>query len=131
MRKIFAVCAIALGIGCSDSTAPAASVAGVWTLQSLNGYSVPFVSQQSGGDLIELTSDVITADASGSFTQMTVMKYTSNGQVTIDSIPDSGTFAMTVDGPRFAFNSGSPPATGVIDGDTMTVRTDIVLIYKR
>jgi hypothetical protein len=131
MRKFLAICAILLAIGCGDSTSPAGSVAGTWTLQSVNGYPVPFVAPQGPGSAIELTSDVITADAAGAFTQMTVIKTTTNGQETTESIPDSGTYSISGNAVTFTFVSGSPPGTGILDGDTLTVTTDLVLVYRR
>jgi hypothetical protein len=130
MRKLLAICAMLLAAGCGDSTAPAGSVAGTWTLKTVNGFSVPFVSQQGGGNTIELTSDVITATASGSFTQMTVVKTTTGGQVTIDSIPDAGTYTISGHTVTFDFTSDSPSGSGVLDGNTLTVTTDITLVYK-
>jgi hypothetical protein len=131
MRKLVAVCAVMFAIACSDSTGPGAAVAGTWTLQSVNGFPVPYVAPQGGGNSIELTSDVITATSAGTFTQMTVTKTTTNGAVTIDSIPDAGTYTVSGDAVTFKFDSGSPSGTGTIDGNTLTVNTDIVLIYKR
>jgi len=132
MRKLMAICALALAVGCgSESTAPTVSVAGTWHLQTVNGFPVPFVSPQGNGDSIELTSDEITADALGNFTQMTVMKTTTGGQVTIDSIPDAGTYTVKRNGVTFIFQSNSPSGAGIIEGNTMTVTTDITLVYKR
>jgi hypothetical protein len=131
MRKLLAFCAIVVAIGCSDTTAPAGSVAGVWTLKTVNGFPVPFAAPQGGADTIELTSDVITANASGTFTQLTVMKRTTSGVVTIDSIPDAGNYAISGNVVTFDFSSSSPTGQGVLVGDTLTVTTDITLVYRR
>jgi hypothetical protein len=131
MRTLLAVCAVLLALGCGDSTAPAGSVAGTWNLKTVNGFSVPFVSPQGGGSTVELTSDVITATASGTFTQMTVVKTTTGGQVTIDSIPDAGTYTISGHTVTFDFTSDAPTGSGDLDGSTLTVRTDITLVYKR
>ena len=131
MRALITTCAVLLMIGCGDSTGPSASVAGTWTLQSLNGFAVPFKSPRAGGDTLELTSDVITATASGTFTQMTVVKTTTSGLVTIDSIPDAGTYSVKGNVVTFDFTSNAPNGSGLIDGNTMTVTTDIRLVYVR
>ena len=129
--RALTICVVLLAIGCGDSTGPAASVAGTWTLQSLNGFAVPFKSPRAGGDTLELTSDVITATASGTFTQMTVVKTTTSGLVTIDSIPDAGTYSVKGNVVTFDFTSNAPNGSGLIDGNTMTVTTDIRLVYVR
>ena len=131
MRTLLTLCAVLLAIACGDSTGPSASVAGTWTLQSLNGFTVPFKSPQAPGDTIELTSDVIDASASGTFTQMTVVKTTKSGTVTIDSIPDAGSYSVKGNVVTFDFTSDAPNGAGVIDGNTMTVTTDITLVYRR
>ena len=131
MRKLLAVVITLIAVGCGDSTAPAGSVAGTWTLKTINGFSVPFVSPQSGGNTIELTSDIITATATGTFTQMTVVKTTTGGQVTIDSIPDAGSYTISGHTVTFDFTSDAPTGSGILDGNTLTVTTDITLVYKR
>lgn len=131
MRALITTCVVLLAIGCGDSTGPAAAVAGTWTLQSLNGFAVPFKSPRAGGDTIELTSDVITATAAGTFTQMTVVTTTTSGVVTIDSIPDAGSYSVKGNVVTFDFTSDAPNGSGVIDGNTMTVMTDIKLVYAR
>jgi len=125
------LCVVLLAIGCGDSTSPTVSAAGTWTLKSVNGFPVPFVAPQGNGDYIELTSDVITATSTGTFTQMTVIKTSTNGQVTTQSIPDNGTYTVSGNTVSFTFTSGSPPGAGTIDGNTLTVTTDITLVYTR
>ena len=131
MRKLVTMCAVVLAIGCGESTSPAVAVEGTWTLQSLNGFPVPFSAPQGNGNYIELTSDVITATSSGTFTQLTVIKTTTNGVVTTESIPDDGTYTVSGNDVTFSFSSGSAPGTGTIDGNTLTVTTDVILVYKR
>ena len=131
MRKVPAIFAMLLAIGCGNSTGPTVSVTGTWTLETVNGYPVPFVSTQSGGNSDELTSDVITATATGTFTQMTVVKTTKSAQVTVDSIPDAGIYSIRGNAVTFDFASDAPTGTGIVDGNTLTVRTDITLVYKR
>lgn len=131
MRKLVTMCAAVLAIGCGDSTSPAVSAAGTWTLQSINGFPVPFSAPQGNGNYIELTSDVIVATSSGTFTQMTVITTTTNGVATIDSIPDDGTYSVSGNDVTFSFTGGSPPGTGTISDNTLTVTTDVILVYKR
>jgi hypothetical protein len=131
MRKLLAIGTILLALGCSESTAPTVSAEGTWHLQTVNGFAVPFVSPDGNGGSIELTSDEIVADALGGFTQMTVTKTTTGGQVTIDSIPDAGTYTIKRNAVTFTFFSDSPSGAGIIEGNTMTVTTDITLVYRR
>jgi len=132
MKRFVAACVVLLAIACGDSTSPSASVAGTWTLQTVNGAPLPFVIAQVGADKIELTSDVITANSNGSFTQMTTVKTTESGQVTTESIPDAGTYTQNGTAVTFTFNSDGSSGTGTLNGNTVTVASQgFSLVYTR
>ena len=132
MRRLLAACVALLAIACGDSTSPSASAAGTWTLQTVNGAPLPFVLLQVGADKLELTSDVITANSTGSFTQMTTLKTTEDGQVTTESIPDAGTYTQAGTAITFTFNSDGSTGTGTLTGNTVTVASQgYSLVYTR
>src|SRR6185436_17936516 len=85
MRLRIALASLLFAIACgSDSTTgpTAVSLAGTWNLQSINGSSLPFVIAQTGANKAELVSDVVTVVSTGSFTEITTVRSTINGQVT-------------------------------------------------
>ena len=96
MQRFLIVACLALISACGgdSSTAPTvANITGTWSLQTINGSSLPFVVAQTGANKVELTSDVLTI-ASTSFTQTTTIRSTSNGQATTQSIADAGTYTL-------------------------------------
>jgi len=136
MRRLVAALLVSAALACGgdDSiTVPTnASVAGTWTLQSVNGSPLPFVIVQSGSNKSELTADVLTVGSSGNFTQLTTIRNTLNGQVTTQSTPDAGTYTLNGTAATFRFNSDGSTGTGAINGNTLTVAdVGLVMVYQR
>jgi hypothetical protein len=132
----FMACAlliVAAACGSDGPTQPtSASVAGTWSLQTINGTPLPYVVVQTGVDKVELTSDVITAVASGSFTQITQVRITQNGQVSTQSIPDAGSYSLSGTAVTFTFSSDGSTGTGSLSGNTLTVASDgFAYVYKK
>src|SRR5512146_3171833 len=97
MRRLIPLVALAVAVACgSDSTTQptVASLAGTWTLQSVNGSPLPFTVTQTGTDKVELLSDVVTASANGTYTEAVQFRTTLNGQSTTDTESDAGTFTL-------------------------------------
>jgi len=114
MRRLIPLVALAVAVACgSDSTTQptVASLAGTWTLQSVNGQPLPFTLTQTGTDKLELLSDVVTATSNGTYTEVVQFRTTINGQSTTTSDSDVGTF--TVNGTAVTLSSS---ATGNITG---------------
>ncbi len=101
-----------------------ASLAGTWTLQSVNGTPLPYVLAQSGPSSVVLVSDVITATAdtpnSGSFTRSTVVQTTANGAVTTQSPADAGTWTLNGTAVVLHFNSDGSTSTGTVSGNSIS-----------
>jgi hypothetical protein len=124
---------VAAACGSDSPTQPTAtSVAGTWSLQTINGTALPYVVAQTGADKVELTSDVLTVVPSGSFTEITTLRVTQNGQVSTQSVPDAGSYTLNGTAVSFTFNSDGSSGTGSISGNTLTVTSDgIALVYKK
>jgi hypothetical protein len=72
MRRLL-VLAMALtttltAVGCSDSTGPAGSLAGTYSLRSVNGSQPPVTIISGGGYSLEVLSGNIVLDAQGNYT---------------------------------------------------------------
>lgn len=115
---VFALLAFACG---GDSTGPDTNIAGAYSLRTVNGANLPFVLEQVGADKVELTADVFTFTDTGTFTQITTLRSTENGQVTTGTIPDAGSYTRSGTAITVAFLSGSPTVTGTIGGGTFTI----------
>jgi hypothetical protein len=129
------ILAILSAAGCGgDSTGPATqSIAGSWTLQSVNGSPLPFIVTQTGTDRLEVLSDVIVISETGSFTQTTSTRTTTNGVPTTQSVADAGSYTLNGSAVTLHFNSDGFTGTASWSGTTITTITGdgLALIYKR
>lgn len=124
--------AAACGGGDSPTEPTQVSVAGTWSLQTINGTRLPYVVAQTGADKLEVTSDVLSVSGTGSFTQTTTVRLTQNGQVSTQSVADAGSYTLNGSAASFRFNSDGSTGTASISGNTMTVATDgFAYVYTR
>jgi hypothetical protein len=132
--RILPLALLIVAISCSDSTtAPTfASVAGTWSLQTINGTPLPFTTSQSATDRTEILSDIVNATSSGTFTETTTFRITQNGSVSTQSTVDNGTFSLNGTAVTFTFNSDGSTDTGSLNGNTMTVtETGFALVFTK
>lgn len=118
--------------GGDSSTAPtSSSMAGNWSLQTVNGANLPFTVYQSGTDQVDITSDVITFSASGSFTEATETRTTSNGQTTTQSDASAGTYVLSGTAITLTWSDGST-GTASVSGTTMTAtESGYAMVFKK
>src|SRR5262245_11851535 len=98
MRRLLAALALSPAVACagdSSTAPPAEQLAGTWTLQTVNGAPLPFVIVQSATNTLEVLSDVCVIASTGSFTHTTTFRSTSDGVVTTESIPDTGSYTLS------------------------------------
>ena len=136
MRKLrLALIALAVLACGGDSTAPTnASVAGTWSLRSINGSALPFVVFQDATSKEELTSDVFTFTSSGTFTEHTTIRETLSSQVTTTDQTDDGTYTLNGTAITVHFNSDGSNMTGSVSGNTITVTdsgSGLVGVYQK
>ena len=123
MRRLIPFVALAVAVACgSDSTTQPtlASVAGTWSLQSVNGSPLPFTYAQTANDKREVVSDVVTASSNGSYTEVLQIRETLNGVATTTTSTDAGTF--TLNGTAVTLNGNlTGITTGALNGNTLTL----------
>jgi lipocalin-like protein len=116
----------------SPTQPTSASVVGTWNLQTIDGNGLPYVVDQVGSDTVAITGDVLKVSANGTFSQMTYFRVTENGQVTTDSIPDAGSYALNGTAVTFTFDSDGSTSTASLSGKTLTVAAvGLALVYKK
>jgi hypothetical protein len=133
-RFLTAITLVALvACGGSDSaTAPANSIAGVWSLTTINGAVLPYVVDQAGADKVELTADVVTFAAAGTFTHTSTARTTVSGQATTSSIADAGTYTVSGTTVTIRSNSDGSTSTGTWAVNTLTiVEEGFTFVYTR
>ena len=146
MRRIRAVsCVIAAvvlaGCGSDKATSPAdqgpTTVSGVFALRSVNQKALPYSFTAPPPDtdvVLAITSDRITLQQDGTFTEVTTMTAVVQGQtIGPATSTTNGTYVYTPStrGISLLANGGAS-ITGTVLNDTMTLKDDTdTLVFKR
>ena len=119
-------------LACGERTAPERPERGTWRLQTVDGKSLPFTLDEPDVDKYELTGETITLVASGRVTMVTSLRVTNGGNVSLESVPDAGTFTVNGSTVTFRFDSDGSTPTATVTGDTMTLGdTGLTFVYRR
>ena len=134
MKKLLlAVASLLLACTYDSLTTPTQSLlTGKWDLTSVNGTALPYVLSQLGGKKTEVVADTLTMNASATFTEVTSVRTTQNGQVTTQSVTDAVSYAFNSATVTFHFGSNGSVGSGTVTGKTMTVITSgVSFSYKK
>jgi hypothetical protein len=115
------MCAIVTAIACGDSTAPTASVAGTWSLVSVNGTPLPYTLSQGDLGSTQITSGKLVVSRAWTFTDSTTVTSTFNGQKSMATAADSGSYLLSGNSVKFVFAADAVTGTGLLSGDSVTV----------
>ena len=121
-RSIATIALIALA-GCGDEvTGPtAASLAGTWTLQSVNGLAVPATITGLGANRSDAVSGSVVLTAAATYTQtVSIVSYVS-GQATPTNPSDAGSFTIIGSTIEFTSSVGGSSQTATVTGNTMSL----------
>jgi len=136
MRKLVALVALATLGACGSDNSTAAiptpiSIEGTWTLKTVNGAPLPFTLVQVGANKTEATSDQLTVTKT-TFTEVTQLRTTIDGEVTQSSVTDTGIYAVVGSNATFSFDSDGSKGVGTIGAGTLTiVQEGITLGYAK
>ena len=134
MRKLVAALFLATFVACGgDSITDAtASIAGTYTLQTVNGSPLPFTVFTSGTTKIEITDDVVTITDAGTYSESGHTRTTNGSQVTTQVVSEVGSYTRNGTAITFRSNDGLSVSTGAISGSSITiVDSGISAVYKR
>ncbi len=133
MRKFVAAIFLAAFVACGgdSSTNPSESIAGTYTLRTVNGSALPFTFYSDATTKVEVTDDAITINEGGTFTETGHTRTTTSGRVTTESIVDAGTY--TRNGTAITFKgSDATPTSGSISGSSLTLADQgISAVYSK
>ena len=136
MKRLLVLALLALGLtaACSDSTGPGDAVAGTYTLQTINGFPLPVLVDDSGDPDSELISEQIMLNSDGSYHGVTRYRDTYFGQAPqIVDEPFNGFW--TLSGNQIALTeSGFPndPLYGTISNNQLTLSVfGVTAVYSR
>jgi hypothetical protein len=138
MRKLFlstlaAAVAVTTACGGDSSTGPGATVAGTYTLQTVNSKTLPFVLYDDGTQKIEVISDVYNISAGGTYTNQTVVRTTAGGTASTDTLSSNGTYKQSGNSLTLTDAADSTDqVTGTLSGSTFTINVEgVTLVYTR
>ena len=117
--------------GDATVTRPAAEIAGIYRLTSINGSPLPFVYAQSGADKSEVLDDAITLLENGEWSEVWHERYTESGVVTTEEFVDEGIYTRV--GISITMSSvETGTVQGRLEGNTLTFTApNVQLIYTR
>jgi hypothetical protein len=125
-------------ISCSDSTGPGDSLAGTYTLQSVNGLTPPVIISQDASLTSEVVSGQLVLDAAGNYQGVTRFRDTFTGSQ--PQLTDETTIGFwTLSGNQIALtdrNFPNDPFVGVVSNNTITLTDNstgdnFTLVYSK
>jgi hypothetical protein len=124
MRKLIALLAFAAAAGCGSdgvTDATTGSMAGTFSVTSVNGNPIPFTFQ-SGNAVYTITSDVLTVADAGTWSETYAYTVTVNGTTTNQGGSDAGTWVRSGTAVDFYSNLSSSLAySGTFNGGGFTL----------
>ena len=124
--KKFLLALILLSPACSSyslTTPTQDSLAGTWNLTAVNDQPLPFVFSQTNANTVEVMKDVLTITPPDQFSEVTTLRNTQSGQVSSETVFDSGTYEFNSYVVAFHFQSDGSIGSGTLTGRTMKVIT--------
>lgn len=121
MRRII-VCLLAAALACrgDSGTNPAsASIAGTYTLQTVNGAALPATLAQAGTSRTEVMSNTLTMTANATYTAVVAFRTTLDATVTTAQFTESGTWSAEAGSITFRTSDGIV-YHGALNGLTLT-----------
>ena len=118
---ILALSVFVASCGSDSATAPiSTSIAGSYTLRTINGAPLPFIVLQVGADKVEVLNETVVVAEGGTFMQQGSLRVTEGGVVSTESYAETGTY--TRNGTAITFvNSDGSSGTGTVNGATITI----------
>jgi hypothetical protein len=130
MRKLIpvlvgalALTATATACGGGDSTAPQ-SIAGTYTLQSVNNAPLPFTTSEDATYKAEILSWVVTLNGDNTFSHVFRGRSADNGLTTENTLTSSGTYTRSGATVEMIDNSDNSRLEASVSGSTMTIVID-------
>lgn len=131
---VAAVIGLALG-GCSDATGNgnAEDVAGVYTLQTIDGQLLPVIVDEQGEDIAEVTQGTVTLRTNLTFDDVTVLRITESGVVTTETEAAAGTWSLAGRTVQFTPNDASGAYALAWDGGNQLTQLfdGFTLVYRK
>lgn len=119
-RLLLTVAAALVVTACGDDDFGNGSVRGDYQLRRVNGAPLPYVTTSAEGVKTEVLDDVISVYSGATFSELSHVRITTNGQTTTQTISETGTYGGLGTGLLFTYNSGRLPRQSVFNNRTLT-----------
>jgi hypothetical protein len=135
-RRRVTLCTLAftLATACGSDTATApvvTSVAGTWTLTSVDGKPLPYVYQESDPKL-EVIAKQYVITSSGTFTTSYTLRGTElDGVVNTTTTPDAGTYTLADNSVTFIYRSDGSAVVGQATASTITISGLLTQVFTK
>jgi hypothetical protein len=124
MRRLALALLISLTPACDYAISGSYSIAGTYTLQTVNGAPPP--------NTTDLLDDAYTLFTGNTYSQISHTRTTTGGQATIVERRASGSYGTGGTSITLTPSTGGLSTVGIIDGNTMTiVQSGVTLVYRK
>jgi hypothetical protein len=125
-----AVVPLTLSGACGDdSTSPEATIFGSYTLQTVNGNTLPWRFLVVGNDWAEITGGNGNINRDGTYSLTGNFRVMESGQTSTFSETSTGTYARNGNTITFTDQSNGATASGTISGSQITVTDEGGVVY--
>ncbi len=137
IRRVFLAFLVFGMVGCGgDDVFSPESVAGTYTLQTLNGDALPAVRGEIGTSFTEVTAGSIILNENLSCSTSLSLQVTEGSTVTPGTVMRVCTYTLSSEGAITLIDAANPldptPATGSLTGSSMTITEDEdVYVYQK
>ena len=128
VRRVFMLFLVLGLVACGDDVIGPEDIAGTYTLQSVNGQSLPW-GLEAG---VEVTAGSITITQNMTCSRSLTATLTDGGTVVSVTNADEGTYTFVNGAIMFSWDSGGSTDSGSIGGSQLTITVDgDVLIFRK
>lgn len=128
---LIAVLFLSVLSACSDSTGPSGSIAGSYTLRTINGAPLPYVEYEEPGYREELTAETLQLNESGTFSLQSSYRETDGGIVRNYTEVESGTYTREGTAVTFRFDAGGTATGSLADNKIIIGIQGFSLVYQK
>ena len=104
---------------------------GEYFLASANSQELPAVVSETGSRTQEVIGGSVIFEADGTFAWRTLYRYTESGGVHDSESSGRGSYSQQGASITFLFEVGASGLEGTVDGDRLTIRADVPMVYRK
>jgi hypothetical protein len=121
MRKVLMALLVTVSLACDSDVTGSSTVNGPYTLRTVNGSPLPYITSGSGTTKSEIVDDVITLYEGGTYAELGHSRITVNGQVTTETTTEGGTYSLFGNSVILRSGNGIHVRMPTIEANTMTL----------